>query len=179
MSNFTQCEPSALQKSKTDLESLEQFPKFSNCLSSFSHPKHVNYNDLLGSTLDYDPSSSHQLISIKEIPFFSLCEHHLSPFFGHALLTYIPNKKLVALGRIHDYFSIRARQLTLQEKLTELFCQELKDFLKPKALYVRTVANHTCSAFALKSILPTQLTYESFSGDSDYFAQLKQEAYVQ
>jgi len=91
-------------------------------------------------TASYD-----EMIIVKDIPFFSLCEHHMLPFFGKAHIAYIPNENRVTglskLARIVDVYS---KRLQLQERLTEQIADAIMNNLNPKGVLVIIEAQHLC-----------------------------------
>ncbi|EAJ9166878.1 GTP cyclohydrolase I, partial [Campylobacter jejuni] len=70
-------------------------------------------------------SSNNEMVLVRDIEFYSLCEHHLLPFFGRAHVAYIPNKKVVGLSKIPRLVEVFARRLQIQEQLTEQIAQAL------------------------------------------------------
>jgi GTP cyclohydrolase IA len=89
-----------------------------------------------------DPSQA--LVLIKDIPFYSLCEHHLLPFFGKAHVAYVPAGRLVGLSKIPRLVEHFARRLQVQERLTEQVADTLNALLKPRGLGVVLEATHLC-----------------------------------
>lgn len=91
----------------------------------------------------YEASSS-QLVLIKNVEFYSTCEHHLLPFFGKCDIAYIPDKKIIGLSKIPRIINLFSRRLQLQENLTNQIADALFDVLKPKGLAVAIQAQHLC-----------------------------------
>lgn len=85
-----------------------------------------------------------EIVSVKNIHFFSLCEHHLLPFFGIANVGYIPNGKVIGLSKIPRIVDMFARRLQLQERLTSQVAQCLNDVLQPRGVAVVMEAYHLC-----------------------------------
>jgi GTP cyclohydrolase I len=85
-----------------------------------------------------------EIVSIKSIPFFSLCEHHMLPFFGIANIGYIPNGKVVGLSKIPRIVDMYARRLQVQERLTSEIAHCLHDALEPRGVAVVMEAYHLC-----------------------------------
>lgn len=85
-----------------------------------------------------------EMVLVKDIPFYSLCEHHLLPFYGHAHVAYLPNKKLVGISKIARMVELYARRLQVQERLTQQIADTLHDVLKPKGVAVVISAQHLC-----------------------------------
>jgi GTP cyclohydrolase IA len=85
-----------------------------------------------------------EMVLVKDIPLYSLCEHHLLPFFGHAHVGYIPNDKIVGISKIARMVDMFARRLQIQERLTNQVADTLMDILKPKGVAVVVEAEHLC-----------------------------------
>ena len=85
-----------------------------------------------------------QMVIIKNIELYSLCEHHLVPFFGKAHIAYIPNGKIVGLSKIPRVVDIFSRRLQVQERLTEEISDCLEKNLKPEGVAVVVEASHLC-----------------------------------
>lgn len=85
-----------------------------------------------------------EMILVKNIELYSLCEHHLAPFFGKAHVAYIPSDKIVGLSKVARVVEIYARRLQVQERLTMQIAQALEDVLKPRGVGVIIEASHLC-----------------------------------
>ena len=85
-----------------------------------------------------------QMVLIKNIELYSLCEHHLIPFFGKAHIAYIPNKKIVGLSKIPRIVDVFSRRLQVQERLTEQISDCLENNLDPVGVAVVIEASHLC-----------------------------------
>ena len=85
-----------------------------------------------------------EVIAVKDIDFFSLCEHHLLPFKGVAHVGYLPEKKIIGLSKIPRIVDIYARRLQIQERLTQQVADALQDVLNPKGVAVVIEAEHLC-----------------------------------
>jgi GTP cyclohydrolase I len=84
------------------------------------------------------------MVVAKDIDFFSLCEHHLLPFFGRVSIGYIPNKKVVGLSKIVRLVNVFSRRLQLQERLTKQIADAINLHLKPLGVIVVIQARHLC-----------------------------------
>ena len=89
--------------------------------------------------VDYD-----EMVIVKDIEFFSLCEHHMLPFHGKAHVAYIPNGKVIGLSKIPRIVDVFARRLQVQERMTQEIAETLMDILKPKGVAVTCEASHFC-----------------------------------
>jgi GTP cyclohydrolase IA len=85
-----------------------------------------------------------EMVVVKDIEFYSLCEHHLLPFFGTMHVAYLPNNKLIGLSKIPRIVDMFARRLQLQERLTHQVAETLNEVLRPKGVGVICEARHFC-----------------------------------
>ena len=85
-----------------------------------------------------------QMVVVKDIPFYSLCEHHLLPFFGKAHVAYIPNGKITGLSKIARIVDVFARRLQVQERMTTQIKDCIQDTLNPLGVMVVIEAEHLC-----------------------------------
>jgi GTP cyclohydrolase I len=88
---------------------------------------------------DYD-----EMVLVKDIPFYSLCEHHMLPFFGSCHVGYLPKGKVVGLSKIPRLVGMFAHRLQLQERMTKEIAEALNDQLAPKGVGVVVEARHLC-----------------------------------
>ena len=89
-------------------------------------------------------SSNNEMILVRDIEFYSLCEHHLLPFFGRVHVAYIPNSKVVGLSKIPRLVEVFARRLQIQEQLTEQIADALMQNVGAKGVGVVIEARHMC-----------------------------------
>lgn len=89
-------------------------------------------------------SESDEMVLVKDIEMYSLCEHHLAPFFGRAHVAYIPGKKIVGLSKIARVVDVFARRLQVQERLTVQIAHAIQDVLQPRGVGVVVEARHLC-----------------------------------
>jgi GTP cyclohydrolase I len=85
-----------------------------------------------------------EMVLVKDIDFYSLCEHHLLPFFGRVHVGYIPNGKVVGLSKLPRVVEIFARRLQVQERFTTQLAQTIEDVLSPRGVGVVVEAIHLC-----------------------------------
>ena len=87
-----------------------------------------------------------EMVVLKDIKFYSMCEHHILPFFGSVNIGYIPNKKVVGISHLVELVEIFARRLQIQERLNEQITQSIWSALNPKGVMVTIKATHLCMA---------------------------------
>ena len=85
-----------------------------------------------------------QMVVVKDIPFYSLCEHHMLPFFGKAHVAYIPNGKITGLSKIARVVDVFARRLQVQERMTTQIKECIQNTLNPLGVMVVIEAEHLC-----------------------------------
>ncbi len=85
-----------------------------------------------------------EMVIVKDIDFYSLCEHHLLPFFGRAHVAYVPNGKVVGLSKIPRVVEMFSRRLQVQERFTTEIASTLREVLQPKGVAVVVEAIHLC-----------------------------------
>ena len=95
-----------------------------------------------GAVFDVDYS---EMVVVKDIPFYSLCEHHLLPFFGAAAVAYIPRGRVIGLSKIPRIVEMYARRLQVQERMTQQIADFLQDHLAPQGVGVVVEATHLCA----------------------------------
>ena len=85
-----------------------------------------------------------EMVVVRDIEFFSLCEHHMLPFHGKAHVAYIPNGKIIGLSKIPRIVDVFARRLQVQERMTQQIAQCVQEVLNPRGVAVITEARHFC-----------------------------------
>jgi GTP cyclohydrolase I len=86
----------------------------------------------------------HEVVLVKDIPFFSMCEHHLMPFFGKAHVAYIPSGHIVGISKLARVVEAFARRPQIQERMTSQIADVINEELKPEGVAVVCEAVHTC-----------------------------------
>lgn len=99
-----------------------------------------------------------EMVIAKNIEFYSMCEHHLLPFFGNISIGYIPNQHLVGISSLAKLVEVFARRLQIQENLTEQIAQCLLESLEPKGVIVVCEAHHLCVSMRGVQKNPTIIT---------------------
>jgi GTP cyclohydrolase IA len=85
-----------------------------------------------------------EMVLVKNIDFYSLCEHHMLPFYGKVHVAYIPDGKIIGLSKIPRIVEVFARRLQVQERMTQQIADTLEEYLKPRGVAVVSEAHHMC-----------------------------------
>jgi GTP cyclohydrolase I len=124
-------------------EGLKKTPeRFEQAIRFLTSGYHEDAEKLLnGATFSvcYD-----EMVVVKDIEMFSLCEHHLLPFFGRCHVGYIPNRKVIGLSKIARVVNMYARRLQVQERLTNQIAQAIQQHISPEGVGVIVEARHLC-----------------------------------
>ena len=127
----------------TTREGLLDTPKrFAKSMQFLTSGYHTNVESVVGKGIFAAESS--EMIIVKDIELYSLCEHHMLPFFGKAHVAYIPDKKIIGLSKIPRIVDVFARRLQVQERLTAQVADSLIEVLKPLGVAVVIEASHFC-----------------------------------
>jgi GTP cyclohydrolase I len=104
------------------------------------------YNQNVENVLNGATFSVHydEMVVVKDIEFFSLCEHHLLPFFGKAHVAYLPSKRVLGLSKIARLVNMFARRLQIQERMTSQIAQAIEEKISPEGVGVIIEARHLC-----------------------------------
>jgi GTP cyclohydrolase I len=133
----------ALLGEDTDREGLRKTPeRFEKALKFLTSGYHQNLDNVLnGATFSvhYD-----EMVVVKDIEFFSLCEHHLLPFFGKAHVAYLPSKRVLGLSKIARLVNMYARRLQIQERMTSQIADAISEKISPEGVGVIIEARHLC-----------------------------------
>ena len=86
-----------------------------------------------------------EMIVVKDIEFFSMCEHHMLPFFGRAHVAYVPDEKIIGLSKIPRIVDMFARRLQVQERMTQQIADMIHEILNPRGVAVTVEGAHMCS----------------------------------
>lgn len=127
----------------TDREGLKATPKrYAKAMEFLTSGYQKNVDQIVGNALFKEESS--EIVIVRDIELFSLCEHHLLPFYGKAHVAYIPNGKIIGLSKIPRIVDVYSRRLQVQERLTTQISGELMRVLEPLGVAVIIEAFHLC-----------------------------------
>jgi GTP cyclohydrolase I len=129
---------------RPDREGLLRTPeRVARMFNELTEGYHVDPEKMINGALfdvDYD-----EMVIVKDIDFYSLCEHHLLPFYGRAHVSYIPNGKVIGLSKIPRIVEMFARRLQIQEQMTSQIANFLQETLQPQGVAVVVEGMHMCS----------------------------------
>ncbi len=125
-------------------EGLKRTPErvarmYGELLAGYSVDLNAPVNDAIFETEYQD------MVLVRDLKFYSLCEHHLLPFFGQAHVAYIPDGKIIGLSKIPRLVEMFARRLQVQERMTQQIAETLQDILRPRGVAVVIEGAHMCA----------------------------------
>lgn len=128
-----------IDKQGTERTPIRVAEMYDELLSGYSMDPKAILNGALFD-VEYD-----EMVVVKSIEFYSLCEHHLLPFYGHAHVGYLPSSKVVGLSKIPRIVEMFARRLQVQERMTQQIAQFLDELIEPRGVGVVVEAAHMCT----------------------------------
>jgi GTP cyclohydrolase IA len=127
-----------------DREGLLETPaRFLKAWEEYTRGYRMNPEEILKSFED-GAQRVDEMVIVRDIPVYSLCEHHLAPFFGKAYVGYVPDKRILGLSKISRLVEIYGRRLQVQERLTNQIADALDTHLKPLGVAVVIECRHMC-----------------------------------
>jgi GTP cyclohydrolase I len=163
-----------------DRQGLQRTPvRAARALEFLTQGYRQNLDDIVNDAI-FDSEAS-EIILVKDIELYSLCEHHLLPFIGRAHVAYIPNGKVIGLSKVARIVDVFARRLQIQENLTTQIAESLMKCLEPGGVAVVVEAKHLCMMMRgvekQNSIMKTSCLLGSFKDDartrSEFLSLLK------
>ncbi len=126
-----------------DRDGLKKTPeRVAKAMTWLTHGYTQSPIEVIGDAIFEESHSS--MVMVRDIELYSMCEHHMLPFFGKAHIAYIPNGKIVGLSKLPRVVDVFARRLQVQERLTEQVAEAIDDVLKPAGVGVVIEAVHLC-----------------------------------
>ncbi len=116
-----------------------------------------------------------RMIIVKDIEFYSFCEHHILPFFGRVSIGYIPNGKMIGLSKLARVVNVYARRLQVQERLTSQLCHSITETLSAKGVIVACNAQHLCMKMRGVEKQDSSTTTIDYCGDFETSIDLRRE----
>jgi GTP cyclohydrolase IA len=127
-----------------DREGLVRTPRrVATSLAWLTRGYEMDVSDVVGGAL-FDAEGATNMVMVRDIELYSLCEHHILPFYGKAHVAYIPAGRIVGLSKLPRVVEVYARRLQVQERLTEQIASALDDVLQPQGVGVVIEAYHLC-----------------------------------
>ncbi len=112
----------------------------------------------------FDNEGYDEMVIAKDIDFYSVCEHHMLPFYGQAVVGYIPDKKIIGLSKLPRLVELFSRRLQNQERLTKQIADALNSLLKPKGVGVVLTGEHMCMKIRGVEKQNCKISTSSFTG---------------
>jgi GTP cyclohydrolase I len=126
-----------------DRQGLEKTPqRVETALRWLTRGYDVSVEDIIGDAVFNE--SHEEMILVRDIEMYSLCEHHMLPFWGRAHVAYVPNGRLIGLSKLPRIVEVFARRLQVQERLTDQIADAIMDTLEPQGVGVVIEAAHLC-----------------------------------
>jgi GTP cyclohydrolase I len=164
----------------TDREGLRRTPdRAARALEFLTHGYRQNLDEIINGAVF--ESGASEIILVKDIELYSLCEHHLLPFIGRAHVAYLPNGKVIGLSKVARIVDVFARRLQIQENLTTQIAESLMRCLEPSGVAVVVEAKHLCMMMRgvekQNSVMKTSCLLGTFKEDartrSEFLSLLK------
>ena len=134
---------------------------------------HVDPDSLVNDAI-FDVSYD-EMVLVKDIDFYSLCEHHMLPFLGKAHVAYIPNGKVIGLSKIPRIVEMFSRRLQVQERMTQQIAEFLDDVLQPQGVAVVVEGQHMCAAMRGVKKANARMTTSAMLGSFKHSPQTRAE----
>lgn len=149
---------------KPDREGLLKTPeRLAKAMQFMTQGYQADAHDVLNSAKFHEPIS--EMIVVKDIELYSMCEHHMLPFFGKAHIAYIPNGWITGLSKLARVVDIYSRRLQVQERLTVEIMNAIKETLNPLGVAVVIEAQHLCMMMRGVQKQNSETTTSAFDGE--------------
>lgn len=153
-----------LSKEDPEREGLVKTPeRAAKAMQYLTHGYEIDAKEILKSALFKEDYS--EMVIVKDIELYSLCEHHILPFFGKAHVAYIPNGYVVGLSKIPRVIDVYARRLQVQERLTHQILEAINETLNPLGVAVVIEAAHMCMMMRGVQKQNSVTTTSAFTGE--------------
>jgi GTP cyclohydrolase I len=116
--------------------------RFAKAMRELTAGYHITAEEAVGEGIFSTESTGP--VFVNQLEFFSLCEHHMLPFWGHASIGYIPNRKILGLSKLARVLEVYGRRLQVQERLTREIAESIFKLIDAKAVVVKVEAHHMC-----------------------------------
>lgn len=147
-----------------DREGLQKTPeRLAKAMQFLTQGYQLNAHDILNSAKFHEPVS--EMIVVKDIEMYSMCEHHMLPFFGKVHVAYIPNGWITGLSKVARVVDVYARRLQVQERLTLEIMNAIKETLQPLGVAVVIEAQHLCMMMRGVQKQNSETTTSAFDGE--------------
>lgn len=144
-------------------EGLVRTPiRFAKAMRELTAGYHQNIDTIVNDAIFH--SDHAEMVLVKDIEFYSMCEHHLLPFFGKASVAYIPNGKIIGLSKIPRIVHFYARRLQIQENLTHQITEEINRLLKPQGVACMIEGYHMCMMMRGIQVQSSKMVTNSMRG---------------
>jgi GTP cyclohydrolase IA len=155
-------------------EGLKKTPeRFQKGMAHLLSGYQINPSTIIDSAMDYNGS---ELIILKDINFTSICEHHLLPFIGKMHVAYLPNEKIIGIGKITQIIEALTKRLQLQERLMEEIANTLQNsVLNPKGVIIKIEAQHLCMQISASNAAGTTFSTSFCTGEFRNTSRIKEE----
>jgi len=147
-----------------DREGLQKTPeRLAKAMQFLTQGYQLDAHDILNSAKFHEPVS--EMIVVKDIEMYSMCEHHMLPFFGKVHIAYIPNGWITGLSKIARVVDVYSRRLQVQERLTVEIMNAIRDTLQPLGVAVVIEAQHLCMMMRGVQKQNSETTTSAFDGE--------------
>ncbi len=123
----------------------------------------------------FEAEGYQEMVLVKDVEFYSLCEHHMLPFFGTVSVAYLPGEKIIGLSKIPRLVDVFARRLQVQERMTGQLAEVLEEVLTPRGVAVFASGFHLCMAMRGVEKQSSRTTTQAFTGEFLRNADLRRE----